>query len=237
MPDRLLREGILLSRSVNKLSEAAENFYRRLMSVVDDDGACDPDPEYVASACYPLRRSKPIDEVVSHLNECVAAGLIEVVNDPAPMLVFLKLKKSDQKPPARRRPADPNFDDQRFVEFWRAYPRKENKPAAARAFLKIDPSPELLAEIVAAVARNAASESWTKSGGQFIPHAATWLNGRRWEDQGTTNGSPHVNGVYRVGRVGRAEAPAGKYDHLDSGLVTSQGDGGTVPGVPSGDPS
>jgi len=27
------------------------------------------------------------------------------------------------------------------------------------------------------------SEQWTKDNGQYIPHAATWLNGRRWEDE------------------------------------------------------
>ena len=27
------------------------------------------------------------------------------------------------------------------------------------------------------------SHDWTKDGGQFIPHAATWLNGKRWEDE------------------------------------------------------
>jgi hypothetical protein len=38
MPSRLLREGILDSEAVNALSFAAEVFYRRLMSVVDDFG-------------------------------------------------------------------------------------------------------------------------------------------------------------------------------------------------------
>jgi hypothetical protein len=27
------------------------------------------------------------------------------------------------------------------------------------------------------------SQQWTKDGGQFIPMPATWLNGRRWEDE------------------------------------------------------
>ena len=27
------------------------------------------------------------------------------------------------------------------------------------------------------------STDWTKDGGQFIPHASTWLNGKRWEDE------------------------------------------------------
>ncbi len=27
------------------------------------------------------------------------------------------------------------------------------------------------------------SVQWTKDGGQYIPYPATWLNGRRWEDE------------------------------------------------------
>jgi hypothetical protein len=38
MPVRILREGILTSERVDTLSPAAEVFYRRLMSVVDDFG-------------------------------------------------------------------------------------------------------------------------------------------------------------------------------------------------------
>ncbi len=38
MPNRVIREGILNSQRVNKLTEPAELFYRRLMSVVDDFG-------------------------------------------------------------------------------------------------------------------------------------------------------------------------------------------------------
>ena len=29
------------------------------------------------------------------------------------------------------------------------------------------------------------SEQWLKDGGEFIPHPASWLNGRRWEDRPT----------------------------------------------------
>lgn len=27
------------------------------------------------------------------------------------------------------------------------------------------------------------SEQWQSDGGKFIPYAATWLNGQRWEDE------------------------------------------------------
>ncbi len=38
MPTRILREGILTSETVNRLSLGAELFYRKFMPVVDDYG-------------------------------------------------------------------------------------------------------------------------------------------------------------------------------------------------------
>ena len=67
-----------------------------------------------------------------------------------------------------------------FAEFWRAYPRKVGKAAAERAFLKAGVPVETL---IAAIARHQRTPQWTKDGGQFIPHPASWLNGKRWEDE------------------------------------------------------
>ena len=70
-----------------------------------------------------------------------------------------------------------------FDEFWNAYPRHVNKQAAMKAFEKAKIDNQLLKVILAAIERQKASDQWTKDGGQFIPHPATWLNGRRWEDE------------------------------------------------------
>lgn len=71
-----------------------------------------------------------------------------------------------------------------FDTFWSAYPKKTAKPQAAKAFARLRPSPALLAEMLQALARQAQSDQWRRDGGQFIPHPSTWINGRRWEDQG-----------------------------------------------------
>ena len=70
-----------------------------------------------------------------------------------------------------------------FSEFWVTYPKKASKPAAEKAYRKLNPSPMLQAQILAAVALQAKTHDWTKDNGQFVPHASTWLNNRRWEDQ------------------------------------------------------
>lgn len=70
-----------------------------------------------------------------------------------------------------------------FEDFWQAYPRKTAKKDAEVAWRKLAPSATLQAELVAAVGRQKACRQWNRDGGQYIPYPATWLNGRRWEDQ------------------------------------------------------
>lgn len=78
-----------------------------------------------------------------------------------------------------------------FDAFWTRYPRKAAKKAALKAWTKIAPSNGLQEQILTALMLHASSEAWTRDGGQFIPHAASWLNGRRWEDLlGTTEPAP-----------------------------------------------
>jgi hypothetical protein len=67
-----------------------------------------------------------------------------------------------------------------FDKFWEAYPRKVGKAKAEAAFLKVTVGIDVL---LAAIEEQKKSTQWTKDNGQFIPHPATWLNGKRWEDQ------------------------------------------------------
>lgn len=69
-----------------------------------------------------------------------------------------------------------------FAEFWAAYPKKIGKGAAEKAFFKAGINGHL-PDILKAIERARATEQWQKDRGQFIPHPATWLNQRRWEDE------------------------------------------------------
>ena len=69
-----------------------------------------------------------------------------------------------------------------FAEFWAVYPRHDGKAAAENAWRKLAPDIERQAEIMAAIGDHKRSPRWLESP-RFIPHAATWLNGRRWEDE------------------------------------------------------
>lgn len=67
-----------------------------------------------------------------------------------------------------------------FEAFWALYPRRVGKLLARSSWEKHKPPLEL---VKAALAWQGKSEQWTKDGGQFIPHPATWLNQHRWEDE------------------------------------------------------
>lgn len=69
-----------------------------------------------------------------------------------------------------------------FDRFWDAYPRKTGKKAAQKSWDKATDKPDIDA-ILASIDRQKASDQWTKDGGQYIPHPATWLNQGRWDDQ------------------------------------------------------
>lgn len=85
--------------------------------------------------------------------------------------------------PARAREAPPEVVSPGFAEFWDAYPRKTAKRAAIKVWNRLAPSDDLRARMAAALAEQKRSPQWTRDNGQFIPHAATWLNGQRWEDR------------------------------------------------------
>ena len=70
-----------------------------------------------------------------------------------------------------------------FPRFWAIYPNKKGKGAALKAWQKLAPSESLTTTILAALARQQTWPEWTKDGGQFIPHPATWLNRGSWDDE------------------------------------------------------
>lgn len=71
----------------------------------------------------------------------------------------------------------------RFETFWQAYPKKKSKGYAEKVFAKIKPDEQLLATMLAKIEQAKKSVEWCKDKGQFIPHPATWLNAKGWEDE------------------------------------------------------
>ena len=81
-------------------------------------------------------------------------------------------------------PISPKGDGAWFdATFWPAYPRKVAKEAARKAAAKVLAAGADPAEVMAGLEAARASDQWTRDGGRYVPHPATWLNGRRWEDE------------------------------------------------------
>ena len=70
----------------------------------------------------------------------------------------------------------PKLAETSFSEFWNLYPRKTAKGAAEKAWLKAIQQAD--AQTILAGLRS----SKFSSDPQYIPHPATWLSQRRWED-------------------------------------------------------
>jgi len=94
---------------------------------------------------------------------------------------------TDVQPTNNHKPITNNhISIDQFETFWKVYPKKVSKENAKKAWLKIKPNDELIAKITKAVKDQKLSEREQ----QFIPHAASWLNAKRWEDEVTTTQKP-----------------------------------------------
>lgn len=104
-------------------------------------------------------------------------------------------------------------DDEQFAVFWSAYPRKEGKPAAAKAWKKLKPNQTLIDRILRDIQARIGAGAWELENKQFIPHASTYLNGKRFTDEITPRSNPDgINqpGNRKLSLVERAHAKADK---------------------------
>jgi hypothetical protein len=76
-----------------------------------------------------------------------------------------------------------------FDTFWNAYPKKQGKEKARQAWAKLNPNHTLNILILTRLEQHKASEQWQRENGMYIPHASTWINGKRWEDELTAKPS------------------------------------------------
>lgn len=77
----------------------------------------------------------------------------------------------------------PKWKPERFEKFWAYYRRNvrgENRSGAVKAWDKLKPDDDLIAEIGRALVKLGRTEAWMRGIGK--PYASTFLNGRKWED-------------------------------------------------------
>lgn len=110
-------------------------------------------------------------------------GGVGAVSDSTPSRALVLVPPNGSSPPAKHNGYSADFET-----WWKAYPRKVAKLDASKAWAKAIKlvTPEQLTEALEACKRSWQAKRRTS---EFIPHAATWLNGQRWEDDVSDNGS------------------------------------------------
>lgn len=81
-------------------------------------------------------------------------------------------------------PPTPPLGDlwQRFLIFWKKYPKKRSKGQAKKVWKKLQLQGDDLTKMLHAIEIAKRSDGWLKESGKFIPYPATWLNAKGWED-------------------------------------------------------
>jgi len=126
----------------------------------------------------------PTKSLFPELNRESLANESRITREPlCPNIKEDKVKESKVK--EDNAPAVADFD-----LFWKSYPKKTAKQAAQKAWGKLKPDDVLLTVMLSVLESKKKSVEWTKDGGQFIPYPATWINGRRWEDEGVQKDKP-----------------------------------------------
>ena len=86
-------------------------------------------------------------------------------------------KKTMQTTPCKK---NPFYQKEGFSEFWKEYPRNEDKLEAATAWAKIDR--EEHPQVMAGLKRWKRSRQWQEEGGRFILYAVRFLKRERWKE-------------------------------------------------------
>lgn len=83
--------------------------------------------------------------------------------------------------------------DDGFEQFYAAYPRKDNRLRAQRAWRRLKKAEKVAAMVAIATQFQGVDR-------EFIPHPSTYLNGKRWEDETRPGNTPRrpVSAVDRV---------------------------------------
>lgn len=127
------------------------------------------------------KKSEAAEQNLPHTNKPTGKSTINPHNPP-----------EGERAATHRRAKTTDYDADGFAAFWAAYPKKAGKADALKAWNKLAPDVVLQEQMGKALEVQKQSQQWRKDGGQYIPMPATWLNGRRWEDEVQTQTQPNI---------------------------------------------
>lgn len=172
------------------------------------------EPQLTATEQEPVNHSSPVVVNPSSPVEPDRCTPVHRTGEPQFTRTLLKNPSdslSSGKPTARRerKPPKPKStaEPEGFAEWYAAYPRREARAAAARAYAKaVQAVPA--AELLAGAKRYAAARAGQDP--RYTAHPATWLNAGRWADEvpsavATAPGAP-AKPLHAVDRANRIRA-------------------------------
>lgn len=130
-------------------------------------------------------------ELCAHARESETLHQLGTNLEPACDQLAANLRTTCDQLAAKPEPASTVPERDLFSEFWAMYPKKVAKQAAEKAYKRLNPSAALHKKILENIILQKKSRQWQENGGQYIPNPATYINGRRWEDEGVKNDGEH----------------------------------------------
>jgi uncharacterized protein YdaU (DUF1376 family) len=144
--------------------------------------------------------------------------------------------QSDHKPPDHK---PPKVNHVPFDDFWKIYPLKQGRDRAEKSWIKLKPDKTLYNKIILNIDRRLLLGEWSLDRKNFIPHASTYLNQKRWTDEVIARGDQHAahqpnNQQYRLSTVERVNQNLQRKSDerrrmLESGELVLNQDGTVVP--------
>ena len=226
MPNRIIKESVRTSRTVNAMTDFQFRMWLYLITYVDDYGRGSADLEIIKGFVFPRRRRVTEADISKTLAELAGMGCIRLYEVEGESYFYfpkwgehqrIQTKKSKfpeprdstvthREPPSQSNPnTNPNTDTQSdaFDAFWAEYPKKVGKQAARKAFESLEPA--LYPAVISAVRAQRDCDQWTKENGRYIPNPATWLSQGRWEDEppSPSPGSSRAPGEHELEAMAR----------------------------------
>jgi len=205
----MIHTSIWASGQVAKLSYQARLLFIGLITFADDDGRLKGNPSLLRSQIFPYDEEVSVKNVENWLKEVLDQNLVlsYVINDEQylyhPNWSEYQTLRNDRRKESHIPSPDGNQVSTKsphkiskdkvregkvrtlelFEKFYKEYPNKKGKEKAKMKWIVLSPDDNLFNDIMLALEKVKKSEQWTKDDGKFIPHPATWLYQKRWEDE------------------------------------------------------
>ena len=182
-----LHNSLLASRDWVALDDASRVLAVACMLIAagnGTDGEFPDDPDYIKRVAY--LNSDP------NFKPLIQCGFIEPSSVPQAdasntlAVVCSETEQSrgrgetEQRTPRAKNPTSYPAD---FIQFWSLYPNKKKKLDALKAWNQTEADRPEIDSLLDALGAQLLSDDWTKDGGQFIPHPASWLRAGSWDNE------------------------------------------------------